>query len=150
LYLLPVHPTLHVQQETNKDHLSQRRESLQRNIAHFYRHLDAHPQWSEAHRSGTLRVPLLRDWEIRPFQTPIVTLYTRDGASTSLAGALGGQKYRVQQGGYPFVARGSEGIRVMIHAGNTEGEVEGLVEAIMQWCAGCLKAADGSWRGCKL
>ncbi|CAG7921941.1 unnamed protein product [Penicillium olsonii] len=110
-----------------------RRESLQKNVLHFYRSLEGHPQLERVSRLGILRVPLLAGWEERPFQTPIVVVYTQDGKSSSLANELERQKYRVQQGGYPFVPRGLEGIRIMIHADNTEQEIEGLLQAIMAW-----------------
>ncbi|GIJ88120.1 hypothetical protein Asppvi_007037 [Aspergillus pseudoviridinutans] len=110
-----------------------RRESLQKNIIHFYRGLEAHPQWKKIEQLGILRVPLLQDWDMRPFQTPIIVLYTQEGQSKPLADELGRRKYRVQQGGHPFVPRGLEGIRIMIHAGNTEQEIDGLLEAVIAW-----------------
>ncbi|CAG8948468.1 unnamed protein product [Penicillium salamii] len=110
-----------------------RREVLQRNITYLYNHLENQPQWEAILRLEILRVPILRGWEMRPFQTPIVTVYTQKGQSKPLSIELRGRGYSVQQGGHPFIPRGLEGIRIMVHAGNNENEIQGLVEGIMAW-----------------
>lgn len=51
-----------------------------------------------------------------------------------LAGWLQGRGFMVRAVVPPTVREGTARVRVCLHAGNTEGEVGGLVGAMEEWC----------------
>ena len=46
---------------------------------------------------------------------------------------------------YPVVPKGEDRIRVVLHAGNTEAELDGFVACLVEWAEGVRRTqADGS------
>ncbi|TBU28204.1 PLP-dependent transferase [Dichomitus squalens] len=66
--------------------------------------------------------------------SPIFPILTP--AYTSLADFLGAYGYAVTAIGFPAVPRGQERIRVTIHAGNTEAELDEFISCLMRWASG--------------
>ncbi|KAL8927687.1 MAG: hypothetical protein Q9172_001247 [Xanthocarpia lactea] len=110
-------------------------ESVQRVVKHFFKVISADPVWEKAMRQGVVEVPLLRDWETRPFVTHIVPIWTRPQYSYWLVFHLHIRNFCASPVEYPAVPKGQSRVRLTFHANNTESQVEGLVEAIGEWAS---------------
>lgn len=69
------------------------------------------------------------------FLTPIIPLLTKAGLSHSLEDRLTACGFHSLEVGYPVVAKERERVRVIIHADNTEQEIDGLVDTVVNWAA---------------
>jgi 8-amino-7-oxononanoate synthase len=78
-------------------------------------------------------------------QSPIIPVFTSQ--PRGLAGHCQRRGFMVRPIVAPTVPRGKERIRVCLHAGNTVGEVEGLVAAVEEWLVLALKSAGGGGDG---
>lgn len=76
-----------------------------------------------------------QDWRNMTFISPIIPLLTKPGLSRSLYDRLTGCGFFSLEVGYPVVPRNRERVRVIIHADNTEHEVNGLADAVVNWAA---------------
>ncbi|KAJ5888254.1 pyridoxal phosphate-dependent transferase [Penicillium taxi] len=111
----------------------QRIERLQHNIRYFFETLHQHPDWPTVAESGRIRLRLALNWQKAPFLTPIVPLITKPERCLALKGFLEQQGFATIALQHPIVSRSGERVRVVIHAHNTQAEINSLVDAIMQW-----------------
>ncbi|KAF4556262.1 Aminotransferase class I and II-like protein 7 [Elsinoe fawcettii] len=65
-------------------------------------------------------------------ESPIFSVQTSD--PRGLAGWCQSRGYVVRPIVPPTVPKGAERVRVCLHAGNSEGEIRGLVREVMAWC----------------
>ncbi|GJN93686.1 hypothetical protein Rhopal_006743-T1 [Rhodotorula paludigena] len=77
-----------------------------------------------------------------PSTSPIIPLLT--SSPRPLAGFLRERGFLVRPITYPTVPRGEERVRICLHAGNTQEEVEGLCEAVKEWIKREERAVSGS------
>jgi len=88
--------------------------------------------------------PLLRVGRERP-ESPIIPVFTSE--PRSLAKHCQESGYMVRPIVAPTVPKGSERVRVCLHAGNTVEEVEGLARAVEAWVLGLMeKTGDAEGR----
>lgn len=80
-----------------------------------------------------MRVLAAETWKNMEFISPIIPLLTKPGLSHSLEDRLTGCGFFSLEVGYPVVAKEKERVRVIIHADNTESEVDGLIDAVVNW-----------------
>ncbi|KAI0178952.1 class II aminotransferase/8-amino-7-oxononanoate synthase [Hypoxylon sp. FL1284] len=106
---------------------------LQNVVKHFFRTITDNPVWDEAHDEGILNIPNMEDWEAKPFVTHVVPVMTRQRYTTWLCWHLQLAGFNCFPIDYPAVPRGMNRLRVVIHAHNTEAEVESLAEAMCEW-----------------
>jgi len=118
-------------------------DNIQRLVRHFFQTITEHPVWDEAVDEGILSVPLAEAWETRPFLTQVVPIMTRQRYTLWLC-------YHLQLAGicafpidYPVVPKGQARLRVVIHATNTESEVQKLVNTICEWAQEMLDLEAG-------
>jgi 8-amino-7-oxononanoate synthase len=78
-------------------------------------------------------------------RSPIIPVFTSQ--PRGLAGHCQRRGFMVRPIVAPTVPRGKERIRVCLHAGNTMGEVEGLVAAVEEWLMLALKSTGGGGEG---
>ncbi|KAG8630722.1 hypothetical protein KVT40_002341 [Elsinoe batatas] len=74
-------------------------------------------------------------------QSPIFSVQTSD--PRGLAGWCQAEGFVVRPIVPPTVPRGKERVRVCLHAGNSEGEIRGLVGCMGNWCEGVLRKRMG-------
>ncbi|KAE8152634.1 pyridoxal phosphate-dependent transferase [Aspergillus avenaceus] len=111
-----------------------RRRKLQDRVYHFYDLLLRHPQWEHVRRSGILSVPTSEDFmKGDSFLVPIIPLITRPGHCLELETWLRDRGMHTHGVRYPVVPMAKERVRVMLHACNTEKDIEALVKSIMAW-----------------
>lgn len=93
---------------------------------------------------GTIGVPA---WRIahftNGFQSPIVPVLTKSGKSYNLRAWLLKIGFLSWGLAYPIVPQGEDRVRVVIHANNSHSQIEGFVDAIMQWALEQEKLEDG-------
>jgi 8-amino-7-oxononanoate synthase len=82
---------------------------------------------------GILSVPLSDGWEQRPFLTHIIPIWTRPRYAYWLVFHLSLSKFSAFPVEYPTVPKGTNRVRVTLHADNTQTQIEGLVSAICDW-----------------
>jgi 8-amino-7-oxononanoate synthase len=69
------------------------------------------------------------------FISPIIPMLTKVGLSHSLEDRLADCGFFSLEVGYPVVAKEKERVRVIMHADNSEHEVDSLVDVIVNWAA---------------
>lgn len=110
----------------------------------FFDTLTSHPLWPEASRRGLLRVPLVDGWEERSFLAHILPVMTRPKYTWWLYLQLLARGFCVFPVEHPVVPAGKGRLRVIIHATNTEDQVEGFIDAIFSWVEEMIKIEDGT------
>ncbi|PWY67642.1 PLP-dependent transferase [Aspergillus sclerotioniger CBS 115572] len=110
-----------------------RRTRLQQNISYFHNKLTSHPHWSAIKQNGILTIPTEGTWATESFHAPIIPFNTRDGDANSLADRLHQAHYWVNPVHYPLVPKGQERVRLVLHADNTESQIDDILGVIMQW-----------------
>ncbi|KAI8944737.1 5-aminolevulinate synthase [Xylaria longipes] len=123
---------------------SEAQDRIQRLCIVFFETLECHPLWPAAREKGLLSVPLTKDWEDRPFQTHIITVSTHQNYTYWLFFHLLSLSFCVFPVEHPVVPIGQGRLRIIIHASNTEENVESLVDAIFIWVKEMLELTEGT------
>ncbi|KAI0393943.1 5-aminolevulinate synthase [Xylariaceae sp. FL0594] len=121
----------------------QAREKIQELAKTFFNCVTLHPLWPVSSQQGLLSVPLAEGWEDRDFLTHIITVSTRQQYTYWLYFHLQLESFSVFPVGYPVVPHGQSRMRIIMHAHNTQREVELLVEAIFAWVEEMLMLEKG-------
>ncbi|GAB7347257.1 hypothetical protein MBLNU459_g3350t2 [Dothideomycetes sp. NU459] len=111
----------------------------------FLSKMTSHPIWDAANDAGILRIPLYEDGDedSRPFVTQICPVWTGPKRHFYLAFHLQLAGFTASPIYYPVVPKGTERIRLMFHAGNTDEEVEALAACICSWAEEMLEIEEG-------
>lgn len=112
-------------------------------MKYFFSHLTLNPVWDQAVDEGLLDVPLLEDWESRPFQTHIVPLRTRPGHEMLLFFQLILNNMNAYPMVFPVVPKGKSRIRLVFHAHNTLEQIDALISNICKWAQEMLEIQNG-------
>lgn len=102
----------------------------------FYDRLTSHPVWEMAVKMGLLSFPMARGWQTRDFVTHIVRIATAPRHVYWLFFHL----YLASYNTWPV---GDGGLRIIIHADNTEKEIEGLIDCLFRWVEEMMDCDDG-------
>lgn len=105
--------------------------------------MTAHPIWEEANERGIISIPVSENYESRDLQTQLVPLWTRERYGQWLAFHLDARKYSAFPVAFPVVPKGSARLRIVIHAGHTESQIDGLVAAICEWAEEMVQIEKG-------
>jgi 8-amino-7-oxononanoate synthase len=114
-------------------------------VRHFCKTITSDPVWSDVTEAGVCSIPLADAWEDRPdeFTTQFVPVWTRHRYNYYLM-------FHLQMSGMfafpidpPVVPRGTGRIRLVLHAENTEAQVEALARAICEWAKEMLDIEAG-------
>jgi 8-amino-7-oxononanoate synthase len=109
----------------------------------FFDSLLSHPLWPEAKDRGLLRVPLAEGWEDRPFLAHIVPVMTRPKYTWWLFFQVLARSFSVFPVEHPVVPAGQGRLRVILHASNTEEQVQDFIDAIFSWVEEMIDIEDG-------
>lgn len=102
----------------------------------FYDSLTTHPLWDVAVKSGLLSVPLAYGRQTRPLMMHIVRIVTSPRHCYWLFFQLYLASYTV----WPM----SDGnMRIVIHAKNTQSEIQGLIDGIFKWVEEMMSRDEG-------
>lgn len=103
--------------------------------------ITSHPVWDRANDAGILRIPLYEedDWDSLPFVTQICPVWTRPKHNVYLAIHLQQAGYSVYPISFPVVPKGTDRIRIIFHAQNTDAQLEGLAQCICAWAEEMLE-----------
>ncbi|CAH0038973.1 unnamed protein product [Clonostachys rhizophaga] len=123
--------------------LQEAQEKLQSNIKRFLTALTENPVWDEAVDEGILSIPTLEDWERRPFQTQIVPLFTRERHETYLFFHLLMRNFNAYPYQSPVVPKGKSRVRIVLHAYNTDEQIDELASTICDWASEVLDIDSG-------
>jgi 8-amino-7-oxononanoate synthase len=119
---------------------TQAQERVQRMVKFFLETLFSDPVWDEASDAGLLSIPLYEDGDFEPFVTQIIPLRTpHPKHNFYLAFHLQMAGFSVFPISYPVVPKGTERVRIIFHASNTEEEVKSLVASISVWAQEMLE-----------
>ncbi|KAI5921036.1 putative aminotransferase [Camillea tinctor] len=110
----------------------------------FYKTLTTHPLWRKAREEGILWVPPADDWEIHPFFTHIVPIWTRQRYIYWLYFHLLSAGFCTWPIEHPVVPPGQGRIRMTLHAGNTKVQIESLVYAMFEWVEEIFAIEEGA------
>ncbi|KAE8346828.1 hypothetical protein BDV24DRAFT_175672 [Aspergillus arachidicola] len=116
-----------------------RRCRLQKNLQFFYQTLTTSAEWQHAKRKGIFHLPTEKTWRSEPFLAPIAAIVVQPGKAKELAQHLHQAKYWVNTANFPLVPKGKDRIRIVIHADNTESQIEGLVRLLREWARGQIR-----------
>ncbi|POR37430.1 Putative 8-amino-7-oxononanoate synthase [Tolypocladium paradoxum] len=116
-------------------------------VRHFCESIEADPAWDEAVNAGICSIPVSQDLESRSFVTQFLPVWTRQGQNYFLTMHLHGDGYTAIPIDPPVVPRGTGRVRLIIHAGNTEDEVEGLAASICRWAQEMLDIQESKTPG---
>ncbi|KAJ6149148.1 8-amino-7-oxononanoate synthase [Penicillium samsonianum] len=107
----------------------------------FLTTITSHPVWDRANDAGILRIPLYEedDWDSLPFVTQICPIWTRPKHNFYLAIHLQLAGYSVYPISFPVVPKGSDRIRIIFHAQNTDSEIQGLAQCTCEWAEEMLQ-----------
>lgn len=87
------------------------------------------------------------DWRSKPFVTHVVPVMTRQRYTAYLCWHLQLAGFSCFPIDYPVVPRGMNRLRVVLHAHNTNAEVEGLAAALCEWAAEMLAIEESGEKG---
>lgn len=101
----------------------------------FLRRITSNPIWERANDARILRIPIHEeeDCESRPFVTQILPIWTRPRHNVFLAFHLQLAGFSAFPIYFPVVPKGTDRVRLVFHAFNTNAEVEDLVICICTW-----------------
>ncbi|RAK95227.1 aminotransferase class I/II-fold pyridoxal phosphate-dependent enzyme [Aspergillus ibericus CBS 121593] len=125
-----------------------RRARLQHNIAYFHDQLAKNPYWSTVQQHGILRIPTEATWATESFHAPIIPFDTREGEANLLAERLHQAHYWVNAVHYPIVPKSQERVRLVLHADNTEAQMDDIVRVILEWAMEQIREtrrAENGW-----
>ncbi|KAI0159186.1 5-aminolevulinate synthase [Pestalotiopsis sp. NC0098] len=109
----------------------------------FFDSLTSHPLWDAAKTRGLLRVPLADGWEDRSFLAHIIAVSTQQKYTWWLYFHLLAESFCVFPVEHPIVPAGKGRLRVILHAENTDEQVQRFVEAIFTWVEEMMEIEDG-------
>lgn len=119
-------------------------DNIQHLVKYFFKTISSNPIWDIANDLGVLSIPVSEDYESRDFVVHIVPVWTRQRYNWWLF-------FHMQLNGvsavpidYPTVPKGQGRIRIMIHAGNTEKEVDFLASTICNWAKEMIDIEEGA------
>ena len=92
---------------------------------------------------GMLSIPVSEDYESQDFVVHIVPIWTRQKYNWWLFFHLQLNKIAVVPIDYPQVPKGKSRVRVMMHAGNTEAEVDYLAATICNFATEMIEIEEG-------
>ncbi|KAI9654503.1 MAG: putative secondary metabolism biosynthetic enzyme [Bathelium mastoideum] len=118
-------------------------ETIQRNVRYFFKSLQENSTWEEASDEGLLSIPLLEDWEQRPFQTHIIPLRTRNRHEQFLFFQLLLNNMNAYPMAFPVVPKGQTRVRLVFHAHNTFEQIDRLVNVICSFAREMLDIEAG-------
>ena len=114
----------------------------------FFTRITAHPIWEEANERNIISIKESEDWEERDLHSQLVMLSTRERYGRWLTFHLDARKYSIFPVTFPVVPKGSARLRVVIHAGHTGEQIDGLVAAICEWAEEMVQIeAEAGGRG---
>lgn len=115
-------------------------ERIQSAVRHFYATITDNPTFDDAVDAGIIQVPRVDDCESLPFLTHIVPVHTRPRYNHYLyLHLLLVAKINTVPVGFPAVPKGTERVRMVFHAHNTNDEVERAASAICDWAKEMLE-----------
>lgn len=119
----------------------QAQERVQRAVKLFMETMTEHPIWDAANDAGIIRIPLYEedDWEGQPFLSHICPVWTRPRQSLWLSVHLQAAGFAAYPIIYPVVPKGTDRIRVILHAHNTDEQIKGLANCICEWAEEMLQ-----------
>ncbi|CAK3992580.1 Pyridoxal phosphate-dependent transferase, major domain [Lecanosticta acicola] len=123
------------------------RENMQRLVKHFYDKMTADPEWAAITKAGTCSIPLLNNWEGRDYITQFVPVWTREKYNYFLSIHLLNDNFSAIPINPPVVPRGTGRVRLIIHAGNTDEQVEELANSILTWAKEMYAIETGKTKG---
>ncbi|KAF5554277.1 pyridoxal phosphate-dependent transferase major domain-containing protein [Fusarium mexicanum] len=103
--------------------------------------------WQDAVDSGICSIPVSEDVESRSFVTQFLPVWTRQGQNYFLTMHLHRDGFNATPIDPPVVPRGTGRVRLIIHAGNTDEEVEGLASSVINWAQEMLDIQHGETGG---
>ncbi|KAF5575847.1 pyridoxal phosphate-dependent transferase major domain-containing protein [Fusarium pseudocircinatum] len=103
--------------------------------------------WQDAVDSGLCSIPVSEDVESRSFVTQFLPVWTRQGQNYFLTMHLHRDGFNATPIDPPVVPRGTGRVRLIIHAGNTDEEVEGLASSVINWAQEMLDIQHGETGG---
>lgn len=109
--------------------------------------MNSHPLWDEATDMGLLSIPIIEESEENDFVTHIIPIWTRQKYNWWLFFHLQLAKNAVVPIDYPQVPKGKARLRVMIHATNTETEVDYLVSTIYDFVKEMMDIEESGEKG---
>lgn len=114
---------------------------MQRAVKLFMEAMTEHPIWDTANDAGVIRIPLYEeiDWEGQPYLSPICPVWTRPKHNIWLSLHLQAAGYGVYPILYPIVPKGTDRVRVILHAHNTDEQIKGVAECICEWAEEMLR-----------
>ncbi|KAF1949244.1 class II aminotransferase/8-amino-7-oxononanoate synthase [Byssothecium circinans] len=98
--------------------------------------------WEKANDAGFLRIPLYEDedWSSASVVTPICPVMTKPRHNLYLAFHLQLEGFQVYPISFPAVAKGTDRIRLVFHAHNSDEEVQRLAASICNWAKESMEA----------
>lgn len=113
-------------------------------VRHFYATITENPIYEDVVDKAILKIPSADDWESMPSVTHIVPVHTRARYNNYLyLHLLLVAKTNAVPVGYPAVPKGTERIRLLFHAHNSNEEVERVAGAICDWAKEMLEIESG-------
>ena len=111
----------------------------------FLEKITSNPIWDQANNTGILRIPLHdENGESQSFMTQILPVWTRARHNFYLAFHLQLAGFSAFPIYFPVVPKGTERVRLIFHASNTDAEVDALAACICSWAEEMLEIEEGS------
>lgn len=128
----------------HSDQTKDEQERIQAVVRHFYATITENPAYEDIVDAGILAVPSADEWESLPFVTHIVPVHARAPYNQYLyLHLLLVAKANTVPVGFPAVPKGTERVRLIFHAHNTNEEVERVAIAICDWAKEMLEIESG-------
>lgn len=109
--------------------------------------MTAHAIWEEANDRNIISIKESEDWEERDLHSQLVISSTRERYGRWLTFRLDARKYSIFPVTFPVVPKGNARLRVVIHAGHTEEQIDILVAAICEWVEEMVQIEAGAGGG---
>lgn len=111
----------------------------------FMETMTSHPVWDRANDAGILRIPLYEadDCDSQPFVTQICPVWTRPKHNFFLAIHLQLAGYSGYPISFPLVPKGTDRVRIIFHAQNTDEQVKSLAACVCAWAEEMLEIQQG-------
>ncbi|KAJ5385784.1 aminotransferase [Penicillium cosmopolitanum] len=122
-------------------------DNVQHLVRYFFKSMNSHPLWDEATDMGLLSIPIIDESEENDFVTHIIPIWTRQKYNWWLFFHLQLAKIAVVPIDYPQVPKGKARLRVMIHATNTETEVDYLCSTIYNFVKEMMDIEESGEKG---
>ncbi|KAI0440571.1 putative aminotransferase [Xylaria telfairii] len=125
-------------------------ENIQCLVKYFLKTAASNPIFEKASELGIVWIPLCDDWETRDFLSHVIPIRTRDKYSYWLAFHLQFAGYCLFPIDYPVIPKGQSRVRLVIHGGNTEAEVQGMANSLFEWAQEMIDIETGDGTGPKI